>query len=70
MKSEAIKGQDIVYANLAGDLESMAINLVRAMNETGVKKLIFISSINKFSQIYNQNYCETRNVCSRKFGNK
>jgi uncharacterized protein YbjT (DUF2867 family) len=42
---EAIKGQDIVYANLSGDLEEMAKNIVKAMEETGVKKLIFISSI-------------------------
>ena len=42
---EAVKGQDIVYANLSGDLEAMAKNIVRAMDETGLKKLIFISSI-------------------------
>ncbi len=42
---EAIAGEDIVYANLAGDLEAMAKNIVRAMNETGVRNLIFISSI-------------------------
>jgi uncharacterized protein YbjT (DUF2867 family) len=42
---EAVAGQDIVYANLAGDLEAMAINIVKAMAETGVKRLIFISSI-------------------------
>ena len=42
---DAIKGQDIVYANLAGDLETMAKNIVKAMAETGVKKIIFISSI-------------------------
>ncbi|HEY9261445.1 NAD(P)H-binding protein [Chitinophaga sp.] len=41
----AIKGQDMVYANLAGDLEAMAKNIVKAMNETGVKKIIFISAI-------------------------
>lgn len=41
----AVRGMDIVYANLAGDLEAMATNIVRAMEETGVKKLIFISSI-------------------------
>jgi len=41
----AITGQDIVYANLAGDLEGMAKNIVKAMEATGVKKLIFISSI-------------------------
>ncbi|SHM90309.1 NAD(P)H-binding protein [Mucilaginibacter sp. OK098] len=42
---EAISGQDLVYANLAGDLESMAKNIVKAMTENGVKKIIFISSI-------------------------
>jgi uncharacterized protein YbjT (DUF2867 family) len=42
---DAIAGQDIVYANLAGDLEAMAKNIVKAMEETGVKKIIFISSI-------------------------
>lgn len=42
---EAITGQDIVYANLSGDLEAMAKNIVKAMEETGVKKLIFICSI-------------------------
>lgn len=42
---EAITGQDVVYANLAGDLEAMAINIVKAMDEKEVKKLIFISSI-------------------------
>ncbi|MGI4762479.1 MAG: NAD(P)H-binding protein [Janthinobacterium lividum] len=41
----AVAGQDIVYANLAGDLGAMANNIVRAMTETGVKHLIFISSI-------------------------
>src|SRR5574341_240192 len=42
---QAITGQDIVYANLSGDLEAMAKNIVKAMEETGVKKIIFISSI-------------------------
>jgi uncharacterized protein YbjT (DUF2867 family) len=42
---EAITGQDIVYANLSGDLEAMAKNIVKTMEEQGVKKLIFISSI-------------------------
>jgi uncharacterized protein YbjT (DUF2867 family) len=42
---ESLSGQDIVYANLAGDLEAMAKNIVKSMDETGVKRLIFISSI-------------------------
>ena len=43
--SETIKGQDIIYVNLAGNLEVMATNIVRAMEETGVKRIIAISSI-------------------------
>jgi uncharacterized protein YbjT (DUF2867 family) len=42
---DAIRGQDIVYVNLAGDLEAMAKNIVRAMKETLVKRIIAISSI-------------------------
>jgi uncharacterized protein YbjT (DUF2867 family) len=42
---EAITGQEIVYANLAGDLETMAKNIVKAMDEKDIRKLIFISSI-------------------------
>jgi uncharacterized protein YbjT (DUF2867 family) len=42
---EAIRGIDIVYVNLAGDLEQMAKNIVKAMNEKNVKRLIFICSI-------------------------
>ena len=42
---EATKGQDIVYANLSGDLEAMAKNIVKVMEETGVKRIVTISSI-------------------------
>jgi uncharacterized protein YbjT (DUF2867 family) len=42
---DSIEGQDIVYVNLAGNLEAMAKNIVKAMQETGVKRIIAISSI-------------------------
>jgi uncharacterized protein YbjT (DUF2867 family) len=42
---EAITGQEIVYANLAGDLGNMAKNIVQAMQDKRVKRIIFISSI-------------------------
>ena len=42
---EAIEGKDLVYANLSGELEAMVKNIIRIMKETGVKKIIFISSI-------------------------
>jgi uncharacterized protein YbjT (DUF2867 family) len=41
----AIAGQDIVYVNLAGNLEVMAKNIVQAMQATGIKRIIAISSI-------------------------
>ena len=42
---DAIEGKDIVYVNLGGNLEAMAKNIVNAMKETNVKRIIAISSI-------------------------
>lgn len=42
---KAIEGQDIVYINLAGNLEAMTNNIVKAMHEASVKRVIAISSI-------------------------
>jgi uncharacterized protein YbjT (DUF2867 family) len=42
---EAVAGQDIIYVNLAGNLETMSKNIVAAMQEKGVKRIIAISSI-------------------------
>jgi uncharacterized protein YbjT (DUF2867 family) len=42
---EAMIGQNIVYPNLAGDLEAMATKIVKAMKETGLKRIIAIRSI-------------------------
>jgi uncharacterized protein YbjT (DUF2867 family) len=47
---KAMTGIDIVYANLAGDLENMARNIVKAMGDNGVKRLIFISSIGIYDE--------------------
>jgi uncharacterized protein YbjT (DUF2867 family) len=41
----AIIGQDMVYINLAGNLEMMAKNIVKAMQANAVKRVIAISSI-------------------------
>ena len=42
---KAVSGQDIVYVNLAGNLEAMSKNIVKAMREAGVKRIIAVSSI-------------------------
>lgn len=45
MVKTAVEGQDMVYVNLAGNLEAMTENIVKAMHETGVRRIIAISSI-------------------------
>jgi uncharacterized protein YbjT (DUF2867 family) len=52
----AVAGQDVVYANLAGDLERMAESVVKAMSETGVRRLIFISSMGIYDEVPGQHY--------------
>lgn len=53
---QAMIGQDVVYANLAGDLETMAKSIVEAMNATGVKRLIFISSTGIYDEVPGEKY--------------
>jgi uncharacterized protein YbjT (DUF2867 family) len=52
----ALVGQDVVYANLAGDLQAMAEAIVNAMRETGVRRLIFISSMGIYDEVPGQKY--------------
>jgi uncharacterized protein YbjT (DUF2867 family) len=49
--TEAMKGHDVVYANLAGQLVQQAKSIVRAMREAGVKRLIFISSMGIYDEV-------------------
>jgi nucleoside-diphosphate-sugar epimerase len=53
---QAMAGQDVVYANLAGDLERMAKSVVTAMDETGVRRLIWISSMGIYDEVPGQRY--------------
>ncbi len=52
----AMAGQGVVYANLDGPLEQMARNIVKAMVATGVKRLIFVSSMGIYGEIPGQSY--------------
>ena len=47
----AMTGQDVVYANLAGQLEQQARCIVKAMEKTGLKRLIFISSMGIYDEM-------------------
>jgi uncharacterized protein YbjT (DUF2867 family) len=53
---EAMEGQDVVYANLSGDLERQARLIVAAMQATGVKRLIFISSMGIHDEVPGEHY--------------
>lgn len=53
---DAMAGQDVVYANLAGDLEPMATSVVKAMHETGARRLIWISSMGIYDEVPGQRY--------------
>jgi uncharacterized protein YbjT (DUF2867 family) len=49
--THAMAGQDVVYANLAGDLERMAKSVVQAMTDAGVRRLIWISSMGIYDEV-------------------
>jgi len=49
--NEAIKGQDIIYANLAGAVDKMAGEIVLAMNANDVKRLIFVTSLGIYKEV-------------------
>lgn len=47
----ALKGQDIVYANLAGNLDQQARSLVDAMKTAGVARLIFVDALGIYDEL-------------------
>jgi uncharacterized protein YbjT (DUF2867 family) len=52
----AMVGQDVVYANLAGELEQQARCTVKDMKTAGVKRLIFISSMGIYDEVPGERY--------------
>ncbi|WP_026792229.1 NAD(P)H-binding protein [Pleomorphomonas oryzae] len=52
----AMAGQDVVYANLAGDMARQARVIVDAMQGTGLKRLIFISSMGIYGEVPGERY--------------
>jgi uncharacterized protein YbjT (DUF2867 family) len=53
---EAMRGQDVVYANLAGHMARQAHATVDAMHAAGVKRLIFISSMGIYGEVPGERY--------------
>jgi len=54
--TDAMKGQEVVYANLAGDMKSQAERIVEAMHASGLKRLIFVSSMGIYSEVHGEKY--------------
>ncbi len=52
----AMHGQDVVYANLAGDMAPQARAIVDAMHAAGLKRLIFISSMGIYGEVPGEKY--------------
>ncbi|MWV63201.1 NAD(P)H-binding protein [Helicobacter saguini] len=49
--TRAMKGANIAYANLDGDLPTMASAIIDSMRESGLKRLIWISSFGVYDEI-------------------
>ena len=49
--ADAVRGQDIVYANLAGDLDVQAERIVEAMTSQAVPRLIFITALGIYDEV-------------------
>jgi uncharacterized protein YbjT (DUF2867 family) len=52
----AMKGQDVVYANLSGAMKQQAKHIVEAMHAAGLKRLIFVSSMGIYDEVPGERY--------------
>ncbi len=52
----AMRDQDVVYANLAGEMEQQAQRIVEAMHAGGPRRLIFVSSMGIYGEVPGQRY--------------
>ena len=49
--AQAMAGQDVVYANLAGDVDVQTERILAAMQAQGVKRLIFVNSLGIYDEV-------------------
>lgn len=52
----AMRDQDVVYANLAGDMKAQAESIVQAMRATARTRLIFTSSMGIYGEVPGERY--------------
>lgn len=53
---KAMQGQDVVYANLSGNMAQQARAVVHAMHKTGLNRLVFISSMGIYGEVPGEPY--------------
>ncbi len=58
---KAMQGQDVVYANLSGNMKAQAESIIAAMHIAGVKRLIFISSMGIYGEVPGEKYSSILN---------
>jgi uncharacterized protein YbjT (DUF2867 family) len=51
-----MQGQEVVYANLSGDMARQARSIIDAMRAVGLKRLLFISSMGIYSEVPGEKY--------------
>ncbi len=51
-----MSGHDVVYANLAGEMKLQAECIVQAMQDAGLRRLIFISSMGIYGEVPGKRY--------------
>ena len=52
----AMRGQDVVFASLAGAMAQQAKSIVDAMHASGLKRLIFVSSMGIYGEVPGEKY--------------
>lgn len=51
---QLMAGQDVVYANLAGDVDKQTAHILAVMKAKGVKRLIFVNSLGIYDEVPGQ----------------
>lgn len=54
--SNAMKGQDIVYGNLSGNMDIQAKEILKRMHDNHIKRVIWISSMGIYSEVPGDKY--------------
>jgi len=49
--TDAMQGQDIVYANLAGDMAGQTQNIINVMNKLNIQRLISINTLGIYDEV-------------------